>query len=165
MPRRARLTVLESGASPLAWASTPGLAADDWIVVAQQSDEPAREFTERVRLRARRLRREDADIESVDVYAGPRSDGTSSEARRSVIQELGEQLAEGGRLTLWSASQDAQSDAELAAILAQFAPTLAARQIAVNHQSCEPERSSGVRHAVPLRDSGLEAELDFDEFG
>ena len=166
MSRRARLTVLELGASPTAWASCHGLGADDWIVVAQQSDEPAPQFTERVRQRARRLRKEDARIESVDVYAAPLSDAPSAAARRMVIEELGEQMAEGGRLTLWSASGSPQGDAELSAILAQFGPVLAERQIAMNHQACEAEERSGVRHAIPeRRANALEDDLNFEDFG
>jgi hypothetical protein len=146
----------------MAWASCHGLGADDWIVVAQQSDEPATDFNRRVRHRAARLRREDAQIESVDVYTGPdTNDGLGSAARREVIQDLGIQMANGGRLTLWSGSGDSRGNAELAAILAQFGPVLAERQIAVNHQACEPEERSGVRHAVPTRD---QPELGFDEY-
>src|SRR5450432_4460619 len=118
MSRRARLTVLELGASSTAWASCHGLGADDWVVVAQQRDEPAAEFSERVTQRARRLRKEDAQIEAVDMYTAPRP-GTL--ARRAAIEALGQQMAQGGRLTLWSgAGEDARNDAELIAILAQF---------------------------------------------
>src|SRR3954468_12244215 len=104
MSRRARLTVLELGASPTAWASCHALGTDDWIVVAQQRDEAAPAFTQRVRQRAQRLRKEDAQIDTVDVYAGSSKDGRSSAARREVIHDLGIEMAEGGRLTLWSAS-------------------------------------------------------------
>ncbi|MEO7036418.1 MAG: hypothetical protein ABI548_20915 [Polyangiaceae bacterium] len=166
MSRRARLTVLELGASPTAWASCRGLGTDDWVVVAQQRDEAAPEFTERVRQRARRLTKEDARIESVDVYTASRLDERDSSARRDVIEALGGQLAAGGRLTLWSASDDAHTDAELTDILAEFAPALAERQIAMNHQNCESEQRSGIRHVAPARpvtesDSGF----SFDEFG
>ncbi len=161
MSRRTRLTVLELGASATAWASCHALGADDWIVVAQQSDEAAPDFTRRVRQRAQRLRSEDARIDAVDVYAGPRDDRLSSAARREVIEDLGVQMAEGGRLTLWSGLNDTRGDAELAAILAQFAPILAERQIAMNHQACEPDERSGVRHAAPSR---LRSDLEFDEF-
>src|SRR4051812_16111361 len=114
MSRRARLTVLELGASPTAWASRLALGADDWVVVAQQSDEPARDFSERVRLRARRLRKEDAQIEAIDVYTAPHSDLPGSLARRTAIEELGGHVADGGRLTLWSDSAEGSSeDAEL----------------------------------------------------
>ena len=159
MSRRARLTVLELGASATAWASCHALGADDWLVIAQQSDEAAPAFTQRIRQRAQRLRKEDAQIDSVDVYAGR---GNDSAARRAVIEELGVQMAQGGRLTLWSGSDDAQGDLELAAILAQFGPALAERQIAMNHQTCEAEARSGVRHALPraLRDP----ELEFEQF-
>ena len=166
MSRRARLTVLELGASPTAWATSRGLGADDWIVVAQQRDEDASAFTERVRQRARRLRKEDADIESVDVYAAPRKDENSSAARRGVVEELSGQMAQGGRFTLWSASADRQGDVELAAILAQFGPVLAQRQIAMNHQACDDaEERSGVRHTVPTRSPLVVDEFDFDELG
>ncbi|MEO8901352.1 MAG: hypothetical protein ABI488_06585 [Polyangiaceae bacterium] len=151
MSRRARLTVLELGASPTAWTSCRGLGTDDWVVVAQQRDEGAPEFTERVRHRARRLTNEDARIESVDVYTASRLDERDSSARRDVVEALGGQLAPGGRLTLWSASDDAQTDAELTDLLAQFGPTLAERQIAMNHQSCESEPRSAVRHVAPVR--------------
>jgi len=147
----------------MAWASCHALGADDWIVVAQQSDEAAPEFTHRVRQRALRLRKEGAQLDSVDVYAGPDQDGRRVTARREVIQELGEQMAMGGRLTLWSGSDDERGDAELAAILAQFAPILAERQIAMNHQACEPDERSGVRHAVPTKASG-ELGVEFEEF-
>src|SRR6187399_3108074 len=100
MLRRARLTVLELGASAMAWASCHALGADDWIVVAQQGDEAALEFTQRVRQRALRLRKEGAQLAVVDVYAGPDKDGRCATARREVIQELGGQMATGGRLTL-----------------------------------------------------------------
>ena len=165
MSRRARLTVLELGASSTAWAACHGLGADDWIVVAQQSDEPARDFGERVTLRARRLRKEDAQIEAVDVYAGPHSDGPRSLARRGVIEALGDQMAEGGRLTLWSDSAEGSpEDAEFSAILAQFGPILAERQIAMNHQTCDPDERSGVRHAIPRAPAtGFETLADFDE--
>lgn len=134
----------------MAWASCPSLAADDWIVVAQQHDEPVNEFTERVRHRARRLHKEDTKLESVDVYAAPHGDAHRSAARRGVLEELGLQMAPGGQLTLWSASEnDPASNAELAGILAQIGPILAKRQIAMNHQACEPEQQSGVRHAIP----------------
>ena len=143
-----------------------GFGTDDWIVVAQQRDEPAPEFTERVRQRACRLRKEDAHIESVDVYAASRTDEQGSSARREVIEALGGQLAQGGRLTLWSASDDSRADAELADILAQFGPALAQRQIAMNHQNCEPELRSGVRHALPARPVHDRADdFAFDDFG
>jgi hypothetical protein len=135
----------------LAWASSQALGADDWIVVAQQSDEAARDFTQRVCQRAQRLRREDALIDTVDVYAGPKGDRLSCAARREAIEGLASQLAKGGRLTLWSGSDDARGDAELSAILAQFGPILAKRQIAMNHQACEREERSGVRHTKPSR--------------
>ena len=163
MSRRARLTVLELGASPIAWTSHYGQGADDCIVVAQQSDESGPQFNERVRQRARRLNREDAHIESVDVYAAPYSDARSSAARRSVIEELATRMTTGGQLTLWSAARDAEGDVELAATLAQFAPLLAKRQIATNHQTCEPEARSGVQHALPARPSCVEPELSYEE--
>jgi len=166
MSRRARLTILELGSSAKAWASCHALGTDDWVVVAQQSDEAAADFTRRVRQRTLRLRREDAEIEAVDVYAGPGCGGGSSAARREVIEELGAQMADGGRLTLWSASSDVEADAELGAILAQFSPLLAERQIAMNHQWCEADERSGVRHAIPTRPLGAqESELDFPELG
>jgi hypothetical protein len=161
MLRRARLTVLESGASPTAWATCHALGADDWIVVAQQRDEAAQEFTQRVQRRVQRLRNEGAQIEAVDVYAGPDNDRVCLAARRAVVQDLSGQMAVGGRLTLWSGSDDARGDAELAAILAQFGPVLAERQIAMNHQTCEAEERSGVRHAVPTRIGG---DSEFDKF-
>jgi hypothetical protein len=164
MSRRARLTVLELGASPTAWASRRGLGADDWIVVAQQSDEPARDFSERVRSRARRLRREDAEIDAVDVYTAPHSDAPRSLARRGVIEALGDQMAEGGQLTLWSGAAEVDDDRELSAILAQFGPILAERQIAMNHQTCASEEPSGVRHAIPKAPAtGFDSLADFDE--
>jgi hypothetical protein len=166
MSRRARLTVLELGASSTAWAACRGLGTDDWIVVAQQRDEPAPEFSERVCQRARRLCKEDAQIQSVDVYTAQRRDAPGSAARRDVIEALGRQLAQGGRLTLWSASEDSHTDAELAAILAQFGPTLAERQIAMNHQNCKSEPDSGVRHIVPTRPARLPSDdFDFDDLG
>jgi len=130
--------------------------------VAQQSDEAAPAFTQRVRHRVQRLRREGAEIESADVYAGPANDGLCTAARREVVEELREQMASGGRITLWSGSDDARADAELADILANFAPLLAERQIAMNHQAYEPDTRSGVRHAIPTRP--LESSSDFDEF-
>jgi hypothetical protein len=160
MLRRARLTVLEIGASPTAWASCYALGADDWIVVAQQHDEAAPDFTQRVRQRAQRLLKEGAQIESVDVYAGPANDRLRSAARRQVVEELSGQMAVGGRLTLWSGSNDASADKELSAILAHFGPILAERQIAVNHQACEAEERSGVRHAIPMRPNDADSELD-----
>jgi hypothetical protein len=69
-------------------------------------------------------------------------------------------MAIGGRLTLWSGSGDARADAELAAILAQFGPLLAARQIAVNHQACDAEERSGVRHAAPIRSRDVDSEFE-----
>ena len=164
MSRKARLTVLERGASAIAWASCHALGADDWIVVAQQSDEAAPDFTERVRKRAQRLRKEDAQIDRVDVYTGPGNDRLSSAARREVIEDLGVQMARGGRLTLWSGSGDARGNAELAAILTQFGPVLAERQIAMNHQACESEERSGVRHAVPLSTSDSNSDSEFEDF-
>ncbi|HTA88061.1 MAG TPA: hypothetical protein VK745_00745 [Polyangiaceae bacterium] len=151
----------------MAWASCHGLGADDWVVVAQQSDEPARDFTERVRLRARRLRKEDAQIEAVDVYTAPHSDAPRSLARRVAIEALGDQITDGGRLTLWSDSAvDSENDAELSAILAQFGPILAERQIAMNHQACDPEERSGVRHAIPKPSAtGFDPLADFDDLG
>jgi hypothetical protein len=166
MSRRARLTVLELGASATAWAASRGLGTDDWIVVAQQRDEPAPEFTERVRQRARRLRNEDACIESVDLYTAERDDAQDSAARRAVVEALGGQMEQGGRLTLWSASGDSHTDAELTAILAQFGPLLAERQIAMNHQNCQPEPRSGVRHRAPERPANAGADdFGFDDFG
>jgi hypothetical protein len=166
MSRRACLTVLELGSSATAWAASRRLGTDDCIVVAQQSDEPASVFTERVRQRARRLGREDARIESIDVYTAERRDAAGSAARVAVIEALGGEVAAGGRLTLWSASEDLRTDAELAAILAQFGPVLAERQIAMNHQSCESEPRSGVRHAVPARSTTPAIdEFEFDDFG
>lgn len=161
MLRRARLTVLESGASAKAWASCHALGADDWVVVAQQRDEAATAFTSRVRRRVQRLRNEGTQIETVDVYAGP--DRHCAAARPEVVRELSSQMAMGGQLTLWSSSDDVRADAELAAILAQFGPVLAERQIEMNHQTCEaPEERSGVRHAVPTR---VGNDLELDEFG
>jgi len=162
MSRRARLTVLELGASAIAWASCDALGADDWIVVAQQRDEAAPEFNQRVRHRAQRLRKEGTQLDAVDVYAGPDNDQSSTSARRGVIQDLGQEMATGGRFTLWSASDDARGDAELSAILAQLAPVLAERQIAMNHQACDADERSGVRHAVP--DKPADSELEFEEF-
>ena len=167
MSRRARLTVLELGASSTAWASCHALGADDWVVVAQQRDEPARDFSERVTLRARRLCKEDAQIEAVDVYTAPDSDGLRSLARRGVIEALGDQMAEGGRLTLWSGcAEHSAQDQELADILAQFGPVLAERQIAMNHQTCDPDERSGVRHAIPKAPAtGFDPLADFDDIG
>ncbi|MEP7051356.1 MAG: hypothetical protein ABJB12_13435 [Pseudomonadota bacterium] len=163
MPRRARLTVLEFGASATAWASCRGLGTDDWVVVAQQQDEPAPAFSERVRQRAQRLRKEDAQIESVDVYTASRADEQDAWARRVVIEALSAQVAQGGRLTLWSASEDSATDAELADILAQFAPVLADRQVAMNHQNCGAEPRSGVRHVAPTRPAA-DDDFAFDDF-
>lgn len=163
MSRRVRLTLLELGASPFAWASHYGQGADDCVVVAQQRDESGFQFTERVRHRARRLCREDATIESVDVYASPRSDRPSCNARRSVLEELGSTMSAGGQLTLWSASGDIAGDVELAATLAQFAPLLAKRQISGNHQTCEADQPSGIRHAIPTASTPHEAELAIRE--
>lgn len=146
----------------MAWASCHALGADDWVVVAQQSDEAASEFTQRVRQRAQRMRKEGAQLDSVDVYAGPENDPLCSIARRDVVEDLGSQMAIGGRLTLWSGSDDPGSDAELAAILAQFGPILAERQIAMNHQACESEHRSGIRHAMPAALG--DADLDCSEF-
>jgi len=160
MSRRARLTVLESGASPTAWTACRALGADDWIVVAQQRDEAAPAFTQRIQRRVQRLRNEGAQIETVDVYAGPRNDGQCAAARREVVQALSGEMANGGRLTLWSGSDDARGDAELAAILTQLAPLLAERQIAMNHQTCDAEERSGVRHAVPTRLASNDSDLD-----
>jgi len=70
-------------------------------------------------------------------------------------------MSAGSRLTLWSASDDQGADAALAAILAQFGQLLAARQIAVNHQSCEKEERSGVRHAVPAPPAEPDGEFEF----
>jgi len=128
-------------------------------VVAQQRDEAAPAFTQRVRRRVQRLRKE-AEIDSVDVYAGPSADRLSTTARWEVVGELGAQMAAGSRLTLWSRSDDQRTDAELAAILAQFSQILAERQIAVNHQTCETEERSGVRHAVPTRPIGSDSEFE-----
>jgi len=163
MSRRARLTVLESGASATAWASCNALGADDWIVVAQQHDEDAPAFTLRVQRRVQRLRNEGAQIETADVYAGPHNDLQCANARRNVVRELSGQMAPGGQLTLWSASNDARADTELTAMLAQFGPILAERQIAVNHQTCDVEERSGVRHAIPARGDYATAS-EFDEF-
>ena len=165
MSRRARLTVLELGASQTAWASCRGLGTDDWVVVAQQRDEAAPEFTERVRQRARRLAKEDARIESVDVYTSSRPNQRDCSARRDVIEALSGQLAAGGRLTLWGVRDDPQTDAELTDILAQFAPTLALRQIALNHQTCESEPRSGIRHVAPEPTVAASEEgFAFDDF-
>ena len=164
MSRRARLTVLELGAPAMAWASAPSHTptADDWVVVAQQGDEADADFTRRVRLRAQRLRNEDAQIDSIDVYAGANSDRRT--ARRQVIEELAVQLVAGGRLTLGSPSNDPTGDSELAAVLAQFGPLLAERQVAMNHQAYQPEERSGVRHALPTPPHN-HPDFDLEEFG
>jgi hypothetical protein len=128
--------------------------------VAQQTDEADADFTQRVRLRAQRLRKEDAQIDVIDVYAAAASGSRRSLARRQVIEELAVQLGAGGRLTVWSSANDPRGDADLAAILAQFAPILAERQIAMNHQAYEPEERSGVRHALPVRPRESDFELD-----
>lgn len=165
MSRRTRLTVLELGASATAWASCRALGTDDWVVVAQQHDEPAPAFSERVQQRARRLTKEDARIESVDVYTASRADEQDVSARRTVIEALGSQLAQGGRLTLWSASEDCETDAELADILLKFGPALAERQIAMNHQNCGAEPRSGVRHVPPTPPtSDTDQDFAFDDF-
>jgi len=163
MSRHARLTILELGAPGTAWASASGQApnADDWVVVAQQSDEADADFRRRVRLRAQRLRKEDAQIDAIDVYAAASAGYPHrSVARRQVIEELAVQLGAGGRLTVWSPSNDPLADAELTAILAQFAPILAERQIAMNHQAYEREERSGVRHARPLQPREPDFELE-----
>ena len=132
-------------------------------MVAQQSDEPAPDFSERVKLRARRLRKEDAQIEAVDVYTAPHADAPHSLARRGVIAALSDQMARGGRLTLWSDSvEDAPRDAELSAMLAQLGPVLAERQIAMDHQTWDRDEGSGVRHAVPRASDTL---ADFADIG
>jgi len=151
MLRRARLTIIESGASATAWASCHALGADDWLVVAQQRDESAPAFNRRVRQRVQRLLKEGAQIESVDVYAGPENDEFCAAARREVVRELSDQMSTGGRFTLWSSSADAGTDAELAGVLTQLRPILADRQIAMSHQAWEPEQRSGIRHSVPER--------------
>jgi predicted NUDIX family NTP pyrophosphohydrolase len=133
------------------------------VVVAQQRDEAATTFSERVRQRARRLSKEDARIESIDVYAAPHKNDETALARRSAIEELGVELADGGRLTLWSADQ--RGDEELTAILADLGPLLAQRQIAMNHQSCDTEERSGVRHIAPTRSPESEDEFDFEDLG
>ena len=164
MSRHARLTILELGAPSTAWASASCQApnADDWVVVAQQSDETDADFTRRVRLRAQRLRKEEAQIDAIDVYAAAAAGDPqrSMAARRQVIEELAVQLGAGGRITVWSSSNDALPDAELTAILAQFAPILAERQIAMNHQAYEREERSGVRHARPLQPREPDFELE-----
>lgn len=164
MSRSARLTVLESGASATAWASRHSLRADDWIVVAQQRDEGAPAFTERVQRRARRLLNEGTQLAAVDVYAGPDRDRLCLAARREVVRELSGQMAAGGQLTLWSGWDDPSTNAELADILTQFGPVLAERQIALNHQAYEFEERSGVRHAAPSgpRTSAFEDASDED---
>jgi len=165
MSRRARLTILELGASPAAWAACHSPAADDWIVVAQQSDEPPTEFTERVSQRARRLRKEDAQIDVIDMYTSPRSGAPALMARRAAIKALSGQIAEGGRLTLWSTgSEDTQKDAGLDAFLAQLGPVLAERQIAMNQQSCDRDEPSGIRQSIPAPPrTGFEGLTDFDD--
>ena len=168
MSRRARLTILERGASSTAWATCPGLGADDdWVVIAQQHDESTREFAERVRQRARKLRKH-ASIESIDLYIGPpNEDAGSGRSRRLAIVALGRRVATGGRLTVWSGARGADEDSQLAAILAHYGPLLAKRQVAMNHQVVELEERSGVRHAVPTRGTPLPHEVDdeLDVFG
>ena len=112
MSRRARLTVLELGASGLAYNPYFCRSADDWVVVAQQSDEPNREFDERVSERARRLRREDARIETIEVYAGSQREVGGGAARHAALAELASQLAPGGRMLLWPAAGRTPCDAE-----------------------------------------------------
>ena len=153
MSRRARLTILERGASATAWATCSALGADDWLVIAQQHDESMRDFAARVRQRARRLRK-DANIESIDLYTAELAQPESrpgSHARRLTIVELGRRVAPGGRFTVWSGSNDAAGDRELSAILSLYGPLLAKRQVAMNHQTVEHEQRSGVRHAIPTR--------------
>jgi len=135
---------------------------DEWVVIAQQRDETAAAFTERVNQRARRLTREDARLESIDVYAAPHAAGESRS--HSAIEALGARLADGGRLTLWSSDRRGD-DQELAAILAHLRPLLAKRQIAVNQQNCDAEERSGVRHVAPLRPTELTDEFDFEALG
>jgi hypothetical protein len=146
MTRRARLTILELGASAVAWASCHDLGADDWLVLAQQSDEPPPEFTERVRQRARRLCKEGAQLDSIDVFAG--SDHSAT-ARRDALQELSGHLAAGGRLSLWSGGGDPRIDAELSELLAQLSALSVKREIVIEHQAWARDEHSGVRHAVP----------------
>lgn len=161
MSRRARLTILELGASSTAWSACTGLGTDDWVVVAQQRDETSREFAARVRQRARKLRKS-SSIESIDLYAAPHPDASGQRARRLTIVELGSRVAAGGRLTVWSGANDA-SDDEVAAILAQYGPLLAKRQIATNHQTVDAEERSGVRHAIPTRpETEVDDESAFD---
>ena len=71
------------------------------------------------------------------------------------------------RFTLWSDSGEGSvEDAELSAILAQFGPALATRQIAMNHQTCDPDERSGVRHAIPRAPAtGFDTLADFDDIG
>ena len=117
MSRRARLTVLELGASGLTYNPYFCRSADDWVVVAQQSDEPNRAFDERVRERARRLRREDARIETIEVYAGTEREVGASAARRAALEELASQLAPGGSMLLWPAAGRTPGDADEFAIV------------------------------------------------
>ncbi|HET7542905.1 MAG TPA: hypothetical protein VFK05_23695 [Polyangiaceae bacterium] len=166
MTRHARLTVLELGAPAKTWASCHELGADDWLVIAQQSDEDASDFSERVLQRARRLCREGAQLDSVDVFTG--SARLSAAARRDSIEELAGRLVEGGRLTLWSGGNDARAQAELTELLRQLSPLLAKRELAIEAQASELEASerderSGVRHAVPTRPSQSDSESELEQ--
>lgn len=138
----------------MTWASCRGLGADDWIVVAQQSDESDRAFTQRVRERVRRLRREDAQLDSVDVFASPNRH--SAAARREVIAELSSHLVPHARLTLWSV----ENDAAFGDVFTQLSPFLAEREIELNHRVCDRDERSGVRHAVPPRFPDSDSELE-----
>ena len=136
---RARLTVLEHGAPAMTWATCQRLGADDWIVVAQQSDEGAQAFAQRVRQRVRRLCREGAELGSVDVFAG--EERTSPARRRELIDELSRQLVAGGSLTLWSGGRVVEWP--------EFVGQIAER-----------DERSGVRHAAPTRPSAPELEVE-----
>src|SRR6478609_847144 len=128
MTRHARLTVLELGASAKNCASCHEYGADDWVVISQQSDENAADFTQRVRRRALRLCKEGAQLDSVDVFTGP--DRHSAAARRDIIEELSERLVEGGRVSLWPGGCDVRTEAELAELSAQWPPLLAEQESA-----------------------------------
>jgi hypothetical protein len=159
MHRQVNLTILELGCSPTAWANTGRVATDDWVVVAQQPDETTTDLVSRVLRRALRVRKDNAEIVGLDVYAPTRLRTKDFASKLWLIRTLiaAGHLERGAIVTLWFDVSQLPIAAELTETIAtRLRPLLRASGVALAmrfHQTFEEreqriaEEPSGI-HAL-----------------